>query len=147
MKNIDKHVSKPITESCLVTPKGAAKAIMTGAALGAAVGSAARAANDTIANARTSGISPLERGSASLGLLALTDDEIVLVDGKRGMLGPVATKLAGSAPRGALVAGELGKGKLSSPLRLGFADGSAWELEVPRKYVKNARVLIERARA
>jgi hypothetical protein len=143
MKNAEKHISKPITDSCLVMPKGATKGLMTGAVLGSVVGSAGKAANDQVAAMRSG--APLAGGTASLGLLALTQDEIVLLDGRRGMVRPVATGLAGSAPRSELVDAELGKGKLSSPLRLSFEDGSSWQLEVPRKYVKDARRLLEAA--
>jgi hypothetical protein len=144
MKNAEKHIQNPITDSCLVMPKGATKGIMGGALVGAVAGSAGKAANDQVAAMRSG--APLAGGTASLGLLALTDDEIVLLDGRRGMVRPVATGLAGSVQRSALVDAELGTGRLSSPLRLSFEDGSSWQLEVPRKYVKDARRLLEAAR-
>lgn len=125
-------------------PKGATKGIKTGAVVGSIAGSAARAASDQVAAMRSG--APLAGGSASLGLLALTDDEIVLLDGRRGMVRPVATGLAGSARRSELIEADLGKGKLSSPLRLTFEDGSSWQLEVPPKHVKDARRLLEAAR-
>jgi hypothetical protein len=147
MKNTKKYLDAPLLDSCLVTPPGAGKAIMTGAVAGAVAGSAARAAGDTLADHRGGDASPLRPGASSLGLLALTADEVVLFDGRRGMVSPVATGLAGRASRGELVDAQLGSGKLSSPLRLTWADGSSWELEVPRSHVKKARALIERAAA
>jgi len=73
----------------------------------------------------------LEPGRASLDLLALTAEDAVLVNGRRGMLKPVAPGLAGRGSRRALVNAELGEGKLTAPLRLSWADGTAWELAVP----------------
>lgn len=142
MKNADKYISEPIVGSCLVMPTSAAKGILAGAVVGAA-GSAARAASDTIAGARGKDASPLEPGTASLGLLALTADDVVLLNGRRGMVKPVATGLADHSPRRGVVGAELGKGKLTSPLRLSWADGSTWTLDVPRAETKRARALVE----
>ena len=147
MKHADKHISAPITGSCLVTPKNAAKAMMAGAVVREAAGSAAWAAVDTAAAHSGTDQSPLDPGAASLGLLALTTDEVVLLNGRRGMLKPVATGLAGRAPRRELVGAELGTGKLTAPLRLSWADGSAWELAVPRAETKRARALVNQLSA
>jgi hypothetical protein len=86
---------------------------------------------------------PLNTGTASLGLLALTEDDIVLVNGRRGMVKPVATGLGGRGSRSALVGVALGEGKLTAPLRFSWADGTAWELGVPRAEQKRARALVE----
>ena len=142
MKNIDKHLAEPIIGSCLVTPKGASTGAMTGAVLGAA-GSAAKAAADTAADHHGRDRSPLASGTASLGMLALTADDVVLLNGRRGMIKPVATGLAAKAPRAALVGAELGKAKLTAPLRLSWADGTEWELDVPRAETKKARSLLD----
>jgi len=99
MKNSDKYISAPIEGSCLVMPRSAAKGIFAGAIAGEALGSAARAASDTVAASRDKQASPLQTGTASLGMLALTADEVVLLDGRRGMIKPVATGLAGRAAR------------------------------------------------
>lgn len=142
MKNISKHISEPVVGSCLVMQKGSAKALMTGAVAGAA-GSAARAATDTVANNRASGASPLQGGPAALGVLAITDDEVVLLSGRRGMIRAKATGVAGRLPRRGLVDAELGRARLQAPLRLTWDDGSSWELAVPRKFVKQARGIVE----
>ena len=142
MKNLQRHLSEPVIGSCLITPKGAAAGAFAGAVLGAA-GSAGRAAADTAAAARGRGKSPMDAGTASLGMLALTADEIVLVNGRRGMVRPVATGLAARAPRTQLREAELGSGKLTAPLRLIWADGSRWELDVPRAESRKARSLLD----
>lgn len=147
MKNSDKYISAPIEGSCLVMPRSAAKGIFAGAIAGEALGSAARAASDTVAASRDKQASPLQTGTASLGMLALTADEVVLLDGRRGMIKPVATGLAGRAARDGIVAAELGSGKMTAPLRLAWADGSTWEVDVPRAEQKRARALVERVSA
>jgi len=142
MKNAGKYISEPIMASCLVMPKSAAKGIVAGAVVGAA-GSAARGASDTITGALGKDTSPLQPGTASLGLLALTADEVVLLNGRRGMLKPVATSLADHSSRRGVAGAELGDGRLTAPLRLSWADGSTWELAVPRAEAKRARALVE----
>ena len=143
MKNLEQHLSEPVIGSCLVTAKGAAAGAFAGAVLGA-TGSAARAAADTVAAAHGRGRSPMDAGAASLGMLALTAEEVVLVNGRRGMLRPVATGLAARAPRTQLREAELGSGTLTASLRLTWADGSRWELDVPRAESRKARSLLDR---
>jgi hypothetical protein len=146
VKNAEKHISEPVVGSCLVMPRSAAKAAIAGAVAGAA-GSAARAASDTVASYRDKDVAPLDSGTASVGLLALTAADVVLLNGRRAMIGTVATGVAGRAPRSELVDAEVGSGKLTAPLRLSWGDGSAWELSVPRSDVKKARALVEQLRA
>jgi hypothetical protein len=141
VKNADKHVSEPIVGSCLVTPRSAVKTQIASAIAGSA-GSAARAASDTIASRVDQTASPMDGGTASIGLLALTADEVVLLNGRRGMTRPVATGVAGRGSRHDLVAAEVGSGKLTAPMRLSWADGSTWELSVPRSDMKKARSLV-----
>jgi hypothetical protein len=142
MKNAEKYVPEPLVGSCLVMPKGASKAIFASALAGEA-GSAARATSDMVGAQLGKDAAPLDAGTASLGLLALTEFDVVLVNGRRGMLKPVATGLGGRGSRRDLVAAELGDGKLTAPLRLSWADGTAWELDVPRGEAKRARTLVE----
>jgi len=59
------------------------------------------------------------------------------------MLKPVATGLAGHSPRRGVVGAELGNGKMTAPLRLSWADGSSWTLDIPRAETKRARALVE----
>ena len=73
MKKLEQHLSEPVVGSCLVTPKGAAAGAFAGAVLGAG-GSAGRAAADTAAAAHGRDKSPMDAGTASLGMLALTAD-------------------------------------------------------------------------
>lgn len=146
MKNIEKHLAEPIVGSCLVTPKGAAAGTMAGAVLGAG-GSMAKAAADTAASRYGDGKAPIDSGTASVAMLALTADDIVLLNGRRGMIKPVATGLAGRAPRRELATVELGKGKLVAPLRLAWTDGTEWQLNVPRAEAKKAQALVDQLRA
>ena len=142
MKNAERYIPEAIVASCLVMPRGGAKGIFA-SALAETAGSAARATSDTIAARHGQETAPLEPGTASLGLLAITPDHVVLVNGRRGMLKPVATGLGGRKPRSGLVGVELGSGKLTAPLRLSWADGTVWELDVPRGEAKRGRALVE----
>jgi hypothetical protein len=141
VKNAEKHIDQPIVGYCLVMPKGAAKGVMR-SAVAEEVGSAWRAASD-MAAAQHDTPSPLDAGTTSVGMLAVTDNEVVLLNGRRGMVKPVATGLAGRGPRSAVVDVALGKGKLTAPLRVAWQDGSAWEVDVPRGEAKRARALVE----
>jgi hypothetical protein len=143
MKKLEHHLSEPVVGSCLVIPKGAAAGAFAGAVLGGAAGAAGRAAADTAASAHGRDKAPIESGTASLGLLALTADEVVLVNGRRGVTRPVATGLAARASRTQLRDAELGSGRLTAPLRLTWADGSCWELDVPRAEGRKARSLLD----
>jgi hypothetical protein len=146
MKNLSTHIDDPIVSSCIVAPKGHAKAQFVGAIAGEVAGSVGRGAADT-ASARSGSASPLPPGASSLGMLAVTDEEIVLLTVRRGMIKPVATGVAGRVPRESIRGAELGKAKLQAPLRLEWADGSSWELAVPRSDVKKARALVDRLAA
>jgi len=146
MKKLEHHLAEPVIGSCLVTPKGASTGTMAGAVLGAA-GSAAQAAADTAAGLHGRDKSPLASGTAALGMLALTADDVVLLNGRRGMLRPVATGLAAKTPRHQLVDAELGKAKLTAALRLSWADGTHWELDVPRAEIRKARALLDQLAA
>jgi hypothetical protein len=146
MKNVDKHVAEPLVGSCLVTPEGASTGIVAGAALGA-TGSAAKAAADTAAGVHGDGQGAARDGDGVARAAALTAEDVVLVNGRRGMVKPVATGLAGRAPRRDLVGAELGKAKLTAPLRLTWADGSEWLLDVPRAETKRAQALLDQLQA
>jgi hypothetical protein len=80
-------------------------------------------------------------------MLAVTDDEVVLLTVRRGMIKPSATGVVGRGARADVCGAELGKCRLQAPLRLEWADGSAWELAVPRSDMKKARVLVEQIAA
>ena len=142
MKNAEKYVPEPILSSCLVMPKNAAKGTFV-AAVAQNVSPAVRATSDMLTEHAGKDRAPIDGGTAALGLLALTADDVVLVNGRRGMLKPVATGLGGRGSRGDLVRADLGDGKLVAPLRLAWADGTEWELDVPRGEAKRARALLE----
>jgi hypothetical protein len=146
MKNAEKYVPEPVLSSCLVMPKNAAKGIFA-AAVAQNVSPAMRVTSDMVTEHSGKDGAPLDSGTAALGLLAVTSDEVVLVNGRRGMLKPVATGLGGRGSRRDLVRADLGSGKLVAPLRLAWADGTEWELDVPRGEAKRARALLEELHA
>jgi hypothetical protein len=65
--------------------------------------------------------------------LAISDSEIALVKVKQGVMKLKLTdKLHARAARTEVAHAELGSGKLACPLTITFANGSRWELDVPR---------------
>ena len=54
------------------------------------------------------------------------------------------TGVAARAPRRRLLDAEPGRAKLTAPLRLSWADGTRWELDVPRAETRKARSLLDR---
>lgn len=58
-----------------------------------------------------------------------------------------ATGPAARPPRTQLRDAEFGSGKLTAPLRLTWADGSRWELDVPRAESRKARTLLDQLAA
>lgn len=142
MKHAEQLIGSPAEHSILVRPKGGAKAVFTAGVSSAVAGSAVRAAADVATSSGDGGGSGLEAGASTIGCVALTSDEIVVLQGKQGMLGPKATGVAGRLPRARVRAAELGSGKLSSPLSVTLDDGTAWDFEVPRSDVKKARALV-----
>lgn len=65
--------------------------------------------------------------------LALSTTELVLVNGKQGLVGMKLTgEVIARAPRSAIASIELGEGKVAAPLTIVFRDGSRWDLEAAR---------------
>lgn len=65
--------------------------------------------------------------------LAISDSEIALVKTKQGVMKlKITDEVHARAPRTDVTHAELGTGKLACPLTITFANGSRWELDVPR---------------
>jgi len=136
MKNLENLVDGPILAGGLVTAKGRAKAVMGGALAGAVGGSVLKAGAQTLAEHSNQEASPLPPSAFKLAYLAVTAKEIVLVEGKPGLVGTKATSVAATAPRASFVSGAIGGGTMAKALTLNFAGDVTWELEVPRANVK-----------
>jgi hypothetical protein len=128
----------PELAGCFVSPKGLTRK-MTGATAAGLVGGVA---GRMIADAAT------ERGGAapsfgSLGYVAVTATEIAIVKGKVGLMKPsVGNQVIARVPRGRVSSANLDPGVLKAALRIGFADGSSWEFEVPKVHRRNAEMVV-----
>jgi hypothetical protein len=97
--------------------------------------------------ARVAGVSAYEGPGApdfgDIGFVALTADHVAIVKGKHGLFRPkVGSEVIDGAPRSEIVGAELDGGLLKADLRFRFADGSAWEFEVPKIYRKTAERVV-----
>ena len=143
MRNVDQLVGSPIEAGVIVTPKGRPKAVMTGAAIGQAAGSALKVGAEMAAERAGGGRSPLGTRSGQIGYLALTATELVLVAGRQGLTSPKATSVAARVARERVSSAALGEGKLALPFDVTFDDGVCWEFEVGRANTKQARAVLE----
>jgi hypothetical protein len=65
--------------------------------------------------------------------LAISEREIALVKTKQGVMKlKITDEVHARAARAEVAHAELGSGKLACPLTITFANGSRWELDVPR---------------
>jgi hypothetical protein len=65
--------------------------------------------------------------------LAISESEIALVKTKQGLMKlKITDEVHARAARTEVAGADLGGGKLACPLTITFADGSRWELDVPR---------------
>ena len=143
MRNADQLIGARIEGGVVVNAKGNAKAVMTGAVVAELAGSAGKMAAEMAAERAGRGSSPLGTLSGKLGYLAITETELVLLNGRTGLTTPKATGVAARVPRERVESASLGEGKLAVPLDVTFEDGGRWQFEVGRAYTKNARSVIE----
>ena len=116
-----------------VTRRGMAKrgmGTLAGAQIGGVVGSVVATGLAANGSPQPSIETPNFGGS---GYVAVSASEIVLVKGKRGLVGLKMTNdVVARVPRRDVVSVDLGQGKIASPLTITFGSGSQWELEVAR---------------
>ena len=78
-----------------------------------------------------------------LGYVAATPEEVALMRAKPGLLKPkVDRAVLARMPRAAVASAELEPGKLKSLLRIRFADGGAWEFEIPKMHRERVELLV-----
>jgi hypothetical protein len=115
-----------------VNNKGTAKrlvASVAGRELAGAVGSVAA---DSIAGHSSGGVADTPDFGRD-AYLAISETEIALVKTKQGLMKlKITDDVHARAARIEVTHAELGSGKLACPLTITFADGSRWELDVPR---------------
>src|SRR5690348_17838107 len=120
MKGADDLIKAAIIAGSPVTSKGRAKAIMTGAVVGQVAGSIGKVGAEMGAERKGEGASPMPAKAFALAYLAVTADELVLLEAKNGLIGPKAVGVLATAPRSDVAGVEFGEGKLQAPLKLSF---------------------------
>lgn len=97
-----------------------------------------------------SAVSPGSGGSfggapafGQVGYVAVTTDEVAIVEGKAGMMKPkVGDKVIARTPRSQIASVELDPKMLTAALKIGFTGGDSWEFEVPKKYRETAQQVV-----
>jgi hypothetical protein len=143
VRNVEQLVGDPIEAGVVVTPKGRAKAVISGAVVGQVAGSALKIGTQMTAEHSGAEASPLGTLSGRLGYLAVTASELVLLEGRPGLVSPKATSVAARAPRARVSSVAIGEGKLALPFEVSFGDGARWEFEVGRANAKQARSIAQ----
>jgi hypothetical protein len=122
-----------------VSPKGLTKR-MTGDAAMKQVG---KAITGSAVSPGTGGGYGGAPAFGNVGYVAVTADEIAIVQGKTGAMKPkVGSEVIARNPRSSIASVELEPHMLTAALKIGFADGSSWEFEVPKKYRPTAQEVV-----
>ena len=122
-----------------VSPKGLTKR-MTGDAAMRQVG---RAVTGSAVSPGSSGSFDGAPAFGTVGYVAVTTEEVAIVEGKTGMMKPkVGEKVIARMPRSQVASVELDPKMLTAALKIGFSDGGSWEFEVPKKYRETAQQVV-----
>ena len=131
MADASEALGAPEVAGTFVSPKGLTRR-MTGAVAGGAVG-------DVIAGSASEGAPSF----GTVGYVAVSANEVAIVQAKKGAFKPkVGSEVIARAPRSEITSVELDPGALKAALKIGFADGRAWEFEVPKIYRKTAEQVV-----
>jgi hypothetical protein len=128
----------PEVAGTLVSPRGLTKKMSMGTA-GAQVGGLVGTLAATAMAGKTSKATPDMPSFGRSGYLAASETELVLT--KTSQLGWKPHSKGDAlvrVPRSEVQSVELERGKVLSRLKLTFADGAAWEFEIPRANRKGA---------
>jgi hypothetical protein len=78
-----------------------------------------------------------------LGYLSVFPTEVVLFAAKRGAFKPKpTTNVIATAPRSSVRSAQIDKGRIAGILDITFADGTAWQFEVPRVHLGGANQVV-----
>jgi hypothetical protein len=128
----------PEVAGTLVSPRGLTKKMSMGTA-GAQVGGLVGSLASTALTSKSSKATPDMPSFGRSGYLAASETELILT--RTSQLGwmphPKGDALV-RVPRGEVQSVDLEKGKVLSHLKLTFADGNAWQFEIPRATRKAA---------
>jgi hypothetical protein len=140
MKNLAELIGTEPELGCSVAAPGQMTSkLLKGPARGL-LGAAGSAAEATLT--KGSPTSPFAGTQDKTGYLAITADQVLLVATKAALTGHTATAVLARARRSDLVRIDLGDGKLGLPMEVVFADGSSWNIEVPKLKAKEAQQLV-----
>ena len=79
----------------------------------------------------------------NVGYVAVTAEEIAIVQGKIGAMKPkVGSEVIARVARTDIASVELEPHTLTAALKIGFADGGSWKFEVPKKYRPTAQQVV-----
>jgi len=82
--------------------------------------------------------------SGTVGYLAVTEQEVALIRGKKGAFKPkVGQEVVGRVPRADVEGIEFDKGALKGDLKLQFTDGGWWEFEIPKVYRRTTEAVVK----
>ena len=139
MKNLRELIGADPVLGCPVAAPGQMKGdLVKGTARGllGAAGHAAAAATRSDGSA-----SPFAGTRERFGYLAITADDVILLATKPALVGHKAVAVLARTSRRNLVRFDIGEGTLGLPASVVFADGSTWDVEVPKLKAKEARQL------
>ncbi len=132
-------LGSPQIAGTFVSPKGLTKR-MTGDAAMRAVG---RGITGSAVAPGTHGPYDGAPSFGTVGYVAVTDDELAIVQGKTGAMKPkVGSEVIARVARSAISSVQLEPHTLTASLKIGFADGGSWEFEVPKKYRPTAQEVV-----
>jgi hypothetical protein len=130
-------MSVDVLAATFVEPRGMIRSIVAATAGREVLGALGSISAERAASAGTEGASPLKKGE--IAHLSVSTDEVVLYKAKRGAFKPKPTEeVIASAPRKAVRAAEVDKGRIAGVLQVSFDDGSTWEFDVPKVHLKGA---------
>ena len=135
-----KMLGVDVTHAAVVSPKGQGKRLMTAGAARQAAGLAGMLAHDAVASKDR----PDAPGGFTGGyiVMALTADSVAFFTMKRGIFRNSLGELLERVSRAEVAGFTFGSGMTTVPLTISLADGTAWELEVPRANKRSAEKLV-----
>lgn len=139
MKNLRELIGADPVLGCPVAAPGQMKGDLVKGTARSLLGAAGHAAAEVARS--DGGPSPFAGTRERFGYLAITADEVILVATRPALVGHKAVSVLARARRSDLVRLDIGEGKLGLPTSVVFADGSAWDVEVPKLKAKEARHL------
>ena len=130
--------TEQVLAATFVEPRGMVRSVVAATAGREVLGALGAISAEKAAASGTAGASPLKKGE--IAHLSVSPDQVVLCKAKRGAFKPKPTdEVIASAPRAAVRAATVEKGKIAGVLQMSFEDGSSWAFDVPKVHLKGAQ--------